>query len=263
MPSVLARLTSGYDSGGRAGGGGDLGRGGNPDVGIPGGNMWTPPAAAGPSGIGRSDWQLPERETPPDWSYEGFVPPTADSLQQDPGFQARIRESQRALQHSAAARGSYFTPNTLEQLMGRAGEMASDEYGNAWNRGMGQWQSGFNAARTKRLDDFGINESLWNSRQTNRANEFGIDDSLWGRGRTTKLDDFGIFDRNRNFDWTRDQDLWGRRDTDRRFAHGVDQDLWGRGRTDRLDDFGMWHTMDTDFWNRNKDLSDYGYGATG
>lgn len=62
---------------------------------------------------------------------------------QDPGYQFRVQEGQRALQNSAAARGAFGSGATARALVDYGQQAGSQEYGNYMNRlaalaGMGQ-----------------------------------------------------------------------------------------------------------------------------
>lgn len=69
---------------------------------------------------------------------------TADNFQQDPGYQFRLAEGQKALERSAAARGNLMSGGTLKALTGYNQGMASQEYANAYDR--------FNNDRTTRFN---------------------------------------------------------------------------------------------------------------
>lgn len=62
------------------------------------------------------------------------------SLANDPGYQFRLAEGQKALERSAAARGSLASGGTLKSLARYSQGVASDELQNAWARKQG----GFN-----------------------------------------------------------------------------------------------------------------------
>jgi hypothetical protein len=67
----------------------------------------------------------------------------ASAMAQDPGFQFRMAEGQRALERSAAARGGLNSGATLRSLTRYSQGVASDEFANRFNRlagiaGMGQ-----------------------------------------------------------------------------------------------------------------------------
>ena len=55
-------------------------------------------------------------------------------LEQDPGFQFRLQQSQKAVERGAAARGGLLTPRTLQELQQQASGLASQETGAAFGR---------------------------------------------------------------------------------------------------------------------------------
>lgn len=55
-------------------------------------------------------------------------------LQMDPAYQMRFNAGRRTVENSAAARGGLLSGNTLRALTDYGQEMASQEYGNAFNR---------------------------------------------------------------------------------------------------------------------------------
>lgn len=81
-----------------------------------------------------------------------------DDFHKDPGYQFRLDEAMKAMENSAAARGSLQGTNTMRDLVNYSQNYASNEYQNAYNRfnqdrdqrynklanlaGMGQVQSG-------------------------------------------------------------------------------------------------------------------------
>lgn len=64
--------------------------------------------------------------------------PTAADLEFDPGYQFRLSEGQKALERSAAARGTLQGGGTLKALTRYAQGAASQEYANAFDRFMKQ-----------------------------------------------------------------------------------------------------------------------------
>lgn len=61
-----------------------------------------------------------------------------DNWQQDPGYQFRMSEGQKALQASSAARGLSNSGRALKELTRYGQDYASNEYGNAYNRQYGR-----------------------------------------------------------------------------------------------------------------------------
>ena len=75
--------------------------------------------------------------------YQGTMPGTQVStltgqqvLDQDPGAAFRQTEARKALEGSAAARGGLLSGSTLGALQRQSQDLASQEYGNAWQRMM-------------------------------------------------------------------------------------------------------------------------------
>lgn len=72
----------------------------------------------------------------PAFNAPQFVAPNAASLYSDPGYQARLDASTRALERSAAARGALRTGGTLNDVMELGQNFASQEYGSAYQRAL-------------------------------------------------------------------------------------------------------------------------------
>lgn len=83
----------------------------------------------------------------------------------DPSMAFRMNEEQRAMENSAAARGSLMSGDTLRALQDRSQALAGTEYGNAWNRaanvrdftsGLDRYDQGFayNAQNQDRQFDY-------------------------------------------------------------------------------------------------------------
>jgi hypothetical protein len=70
-----------------------------------------------------------------DTQYQQMDP---SQLANDQGFQFRMAEGQKALERSAAARGGLNGGGMLKSLARYSQGVASDEYGNAWNRNHAQ-----------------------------------------------------------------------------------------------------------------------------
>jgi hypothetical protein len=68
-----------------------------------------------------------------------YDPFTIDKFQADPGYGFRLKEGLRALENSAAARGGLLSGNTMRGITRYGQGLASEEFGNAFNR----YQTGF------------------------------------------------------------------------------------------------------------------------
>lgn len=102
------------------------------------------------------EWNAPEFQAPPPFAYEEFVGPTAETFQTDPGYEFRAKEGQRAIENAASARGLLRTPGTIKGLIDWSQGLASQEFGNVWNRAYTGWASNRGAA----AEDY---DRLWNN----------------------------------------------------------------------------------------------------
>jgi hypothetical protein len=91
--------------------------------------------------------------TPPgQFSYESFQRPgqfQAPSLEaalNNPGYQFRLQEGQKALERSASSRGTLLTTGTLKDLTQYGQDMATQEYDKVYNRALGEYQTEYNVA---------------------------------------------------------------------------------------------------------------------
>lgn len=75
---------------------------------------------------------------------EKFTAPTDVTEQNDPGYKFRLSQGLEALQNSAAARGNLLSGNTAKAINDYAQNSASSEYGNVYNRSLGEYQQRFN-----------------------------------------------------------------------------------------------------------------------
>jgi len=73
-----------------------------------------------------------------------FQSPTAVTEQNDPGYQFRLAQGQKALEASAAARGGLLTGGTSKAINDYAQNSASNEYGNVYNRALQNYQTNYN-----------------------------------------------------------------------------------------------------------------------
>lgn len=99
---------------------------------------YNPTATAGPENYTPQQIKGPEALQAQQISGEKFGGVTAADMEADPGYQFRLKQSLGALQNSAAAKGLLRSTGTLQGLAGTAGEMASQEYGNVYNRKFGE-----------------------------------------------------------------------------------------------------------------------------
>ena len=108
--------------------------------------QWTPQQGPQAANYRYTPGQTPDAAqyaSGPPQLYQGAMPGTQVStltgqqvLDQDPGAAFRQSEARKALEGSAAARGDLLSGGTLQALQARSQDLASQEYGNAWQRMM-------------------------------------------------------------------------------------------------------------------------------
>lgn len=76
------------------------------------------------------------------WEYEFAFPyfqaPEGEEVFNDPGYQFRQEQGNKAIQRSAAAQGTVLSPATVKALEEYNSGLASQEYGNVYNRRLGE-----------------------------------------------------------------------------------------------------------------------------
>ena len=97
-----------------------------------------------------------------------------DQFQEDPGYQFRLDEGQKAIERSAAARGQYYDPSTVKALNDYNGNQANQTYGDAYNRYNNDQNNVFN--RLAAVSGIGqtANASLNQAGQANATNAGSI-----------------------------------------------------------------------------------------
>jgi len=104
-------------------------------------------------------------------------------LQADPGYQFRLSEGLKALDRQAAARGGLISGGALKASQRYGQDMASQEYGQAYNRALTQYGAGVDRANTM----YGRDLTGYGS-QVDRANTmFGREYDVFQSNRTNAL----------------------------------------------------------------------------
>lgn len=84
----------------------------------------------------------------PRFAYnEKFHAPTAEDVANEPGFKFRLGQSTGAVERSAAARGVTRSGGTIQDILSRAGDFASQEYNNSFGRALQTYDTNYGVAR--------------------------------------------------------------------------------------------------------------------
>ncbi|MFL6306897.1 MAG: hypothetical protein ACJ72H_25475 [Candidatus Sulfotelmatobacter sp.] len=100
---------------------------------------------------------------------EKFQAPTGATEQNDPGYQFRLDQGMKMLDNSAAAKGGLLSGNTLQGEQNYAQNYASNEYGNVYNRAMGEYTNRFNIDSANKARKFNDLAALSGVGQTTAA----------------------------------------------------------------------------------------------
>ena len=85
--------------------------------------------------------------TAPVFNYADKFSFTGENLANEPGYQFRLSQGQKALDQSAAARGNLRTGGQIKAFNDYSQNYASQEYENAWNRALGTYNTNYGVAR--------------------------------------------------------------------------------------------------------------------
>lgn len=97
---------------------------------------------------------------------------------EDPGFKFRQEQGNKAIERSAAARGGLFAGATMRDLAGFNSGLASQEYGDAFNRARGSFESDRAFGRNKFSQDrdfsYGAARDQYSDANANRNFRYGV-----------------------------------------------------------------------------------------
>lgn len=127
----------------------------------------------------------------PRYAQPGAFSFGANDFQADPGYAFRLSEGQRGLDRQAAARGGLISGSALKAASRYGQDMASQEYGNAFNRALTQYgtkvdtaNTGFNRALTGYNADVARSDTGFNRALTGYNTAAANSDTLFNRALT-------------------------------------------------------------------------------
>lgn len=86
--------------------------------------------------------------------FKEYKPFSKEDFQVDPGYQFRLDQGNQALQNMAAATGNLNSGRALKDAMNFSSGLASQEYGNAYNRYNNDYLTGFNTFNTNQTNQY-------------------------------------------------------------------------------------------------------------
>lgn len=172
-----------------------------------------------------------------------FTAPTAEAAASEPGFQFQLGEALKAIERSAAAKGTLLTGGTGKALEGRAVDLANTNYKDVYGRA-------YNEYDTRRSDFLNNEANRFTSQVSNENNRYDSEFANWQGQYGQEAGLFGMADQNRMHDWGINSDYFNMGRANRLDDWGMDVDIYGMNRNNRLDDFSMWNTNDTSSFNK-------------
>lgn len=192
----------------------------------------------------------------PEFNVTGDIPEFDQSqfdLYKDPGYEFRRGEMERGVNRAMADMGKVTSGNRIEEIMERTGEMASQEYGSAYERMLSDYglRRGAETEQYGR-DVFGYQEGRQREADIygRAVGEYGLtrgaEDARYGRG----VDEYGRV-------YGRDVDQYGRDLTAYGADVGREAGEFGRG----VDAYGRAYGREEDYLGRQRYLTDVGQAA--
>jgi len=102
----------------------------------------------------------------PKFEFADFTAPGAEGMFADPGYQFRLDQGRKALEQSAAGRGTLRTGGTLKDILSYGQNMASQEYGNVYNRALNAYNTNLGTAKER----YAPGLASWQNDQAARQN---------------------------------------------------------------------------------------------
>lgn len=145
------------------------------------------------SGLSGGDFQGGGGASAPTGGYYGqFVAPTDVTMQNDPGYRFRLDEQRKGITNSQFGKGMGLTGGALRSLAQYQGDLASQEYGNVFNRALqgdtfnrdtafGNQDRALNSFVASSNASLGQQQAGLNAYLANRDTFWGDNDRLFGR----------------------------------------------------------------------------------
>lgn len=112
----------------------------------------------------------------PQFNWTKFEAPNPEDVYKDPSYQFRLGEGTKAIEGSAAAKGLLRSGGTLKDLAGYGQDLASQEYGNMFNRELQGWGANYQGEKDAFAPQYGAWETM-----------YGGDLSRWTTGQNAAL----------------------------------------------------------------------------
>jgi hypothetical protein len=106
------------------------------------------------------------------WTTPFTAPPDVTE-QNDPGFRFRLSEGLKAIQRSAAAKGTLLTGGTMKDLAAWSQNTASNEYGKVYDRAKGEYDTAYTTFANNQTNQFNRLSDMSTRGQNAATNQAG------------------------------------------------------------------------------------------
>lgn len=139
----------------------------------------------------------PMYQTPEAFNYADFQAPTAESVQNDPGYQFALQQGTAGIMGNKAAAGLARTGGTLKELMNYGQQSATQFYGDAYNRQANTYGMNRANAADAYATNYNIGRTAWQDREGAQRDAYGLNlgarERAYGVNQATSQ---GAWDRN-------------------------------------------------------------------
>lgn len=138
--------------------------------------------------------------------YRDYQPLTSETFQADPGYQFRQQEGEAALQRAAAAGGNLNSGRAAKDLASFNSGLASQEFGNAYQRNLQDYTTGFDANLQNFQTGYNANLNDYNTRYNSNLQDYQTRYNTYNNDYTTG---FNAFNQNQDNTYNRLMGLVG------------------------------------------------------
>lgn len=157
-------------------------------------NPTPPPAQSGDPGAGQSTspsnpyaysdgdanpftfdpvgFEWPVFQAPDAFKYDPFQAPSMQDAENEPGYAFSRDQGVKALENSAAARGTLRTGGTLKDILGFGQKLGQQNYSNVFNRGLDVYNTNRNNAADIYQRNYNSSRDVFASKQSGAQNTF-------------------------------------------------------------------------------------------
>ena len=169
----------------------------------------------------------PYKEAAP-FAYEDFQGPTAENFTADPGYEFARKEGLRAMENAASSEGLLRSSGTLKGMMEYGTGLASQEFGNVYNRARDTWQANRGNAAENYDRNEGNRRGAYDVNYRGATDQFGREVTGWEADRATDKDMYDQWLSGQGNTRANRSQLFGEAATTSEIGRAEDQDAYSR-----------------------------------